>query len=261
MPRRSCTTRRSHAAGNTRSCRQMMARVGTPGQRSSGPRLLTWRLGLSASTATERFVREVRRHVVVEHRARRIVLVDFGLPGSGRKHLLGRLVRRRHHAGDEHDQPCIKALGHQRRNVASERLSNDHHVRAAANRVDDLGVIPQAGLIVFDWQIGDYGEVAVSAQLALDNVLIPADVASTVDEGKRCSCFGPLRHRGHEHDSRPNRLKGVDPASRNYGVNTRPQVQGPPSLGSRAVACGWPRYRPRTPRSDHYQSSQQTLTA
>jgi hypothetical protein len=46
-------------------------------------------------------------------------------------------VRRRHHAGGEHDQTGIVALGDQRRNIASEGLSNEQDVRAAAYRVDD----------------------------------------------------------------------------------------------------------------------------
>ena len=120
-------------------------------------------LVMSEAAVAQRFVREVRRHVVIEHRARRTVLERCGLPGGGRKHLLGRLVRRRHHAGDQDHQPGVEALGDQRRHIAAERLSNDHRVRAAAERLDDdLGVLVQAGLIVLDGQIGGDGDVAVS---------------------------------------------------------------------------------------------------
>jgi hypothetical protein len=74
-----------------------------------------------------------------------------------------------------------------------QRLSNDHHVRAAAYRVDDnLGVITQAGLIVLDWQVGGERHVAMSAQVALDEVPVPADVPSTVNKRKRAHASGPF---------------------------------------------------------------------
>jgi hypothetical protein len=201
---------------------------GNRGPAIEWPGLITWRLRLSPSTAAQSFVREVRRHVVVEHRARRIVLELCGLPGGGLKHLGGRLARRRHHAGDEHDKTRIDALGHQWRNIASEGLSNDHRVRAAAYRLDDaVGVIAQVGLIVLDRKIGGYGEVAVSTQLVLDQVPIPADVPSTVDEGKRTHTSGPFGI-GDMNTFSPNRRKRLNLASANHAASTA-------SLGCRSA--------------------------
>jgi len=85
---------------------------GNRGPAIEWPGPITWRIRLSPSTATQSFVGEVRRHIVVEERARRIVLERCRLPGRGRKHLGGRLVRRRHHAGNQDKQPGMNTVGY-----------------------------------------------------------------------------------------------------------------------------------------------------
>ena len=147
--RRSRTTGRSQAPGK-RSLRHRTKRVGMSGHHERpglGPvsRIAAGRGGEPRPPAPTG--RRGRRRRALESRA-------LGLPSRVREHLLGRFARRRDHGGDEHDQPGADPLGHDRRNVAAERLGDDDHVRRSPIASTTARRTPPGRPVVLDGEVG-----------------------------------------------------------------------------------------------------------
>ena len=112
-----------------------------------------------------------------------------------------RLARGRDHAGHEHQGVDREPGGDQRRGEPAERLADDDQVPAVADGGDHrVGVVVELERVVVAGQVGSHHVVPARAQLGLDQVPVPADVAGAVDQDE--GAHGGLNGSGERTPSR-----------------------------------------------------------
>ena len=109
-----------------------------------------------------------RAPVLVRHR-------PAGLLGSGvGPPVPRRLLRRRRHRRDQHDEVDRNPLAHHRCGEATQRLGHQNQVRAVADRLDHrVRVLGEARRVVVTRQVHGHHIVAAVAEQRLDPVPVP----------------------------------------------------------------------------------------